>query len=364
MPNYMLTGFPGYLATNLIKEISNQGKPIDQLYLLYHPSVKDTAEYELDSLLKEGFLKENHVQLIQGDITLPHLGLTSERSASLLLKITHFFHLAALYDLAAPLLPSWRINVDGTRNVLEWLRHAAALEHFIYFSSAFVSGKREGKIFEHELSHTHGFKNHYEYTKYEAERLVQQYNSILPTTTLRPGIVVGHSQTGETMKFDGPYFILNLLHQLKRLPLLPAFGQGEAYVNIVPQDFVTKAAVYLAHLPQSIGKTYHLTDPAPHTAHNIYRMFANLYLHKTPSFTIPLPLAKAALSFETSRRLTGIQKHALSYFTCSSKYEQQNACNDLKKASICCPNLTSYLPVLIQYYEAHRQDGHKHLALL
>ncbi|GGF33291.1 hypothetical protein GCM10010954_35560 [Halobacillus andaensis] len=364
MSIYMFTGFPGYLATHLIQEISNQKHPIERLYLLHHSSVKKTAEADLRRLIEEGKVNAHDIQLIEGDITLPHMGLVSSVSASLLNEVTHFFHLAALYDLAAPLLPSWKINVDGTRNVLDWLQASTTLQHFIYFSSAFVSGKREGNIYEHELTHNAGFKNHYEYTKYEAERLVQQQLSSLPATVIRPGIVVGHSQTGETMKFDGPYFILNLLHQLKHLPLLPSFGNGKAYINIVPQDYVTSAVTSLAHQPQSIGKTYHLTDPNPHTASDIYRLFTKHYLGRAPNFTLPMPIAKTALSFKTTRRLTGIQKQALAYFTCESRYHQDHALADLREAQITCPNLTSYLPKLIDYYRAHRKNEEKHLALL
>ncbi|WP_431801694.1 SDR family oxidoreductase [Halobacillus andaensis] len=364
MAVYMLTGFPGYLATNLIKEISNQKAPIERLYLLYHPSVKKTADFERDRLVKESYLAEEDVQLIEGDITKRCLGLSSSQSSSLLAEVTHFFHLAALYDLAAPFLPSWRINVDGTRNVLQWLEHSGNLQHFIYFSSAFVSGKRAGKIFEEELKHHEGFKNHYEYTKYEAERLVQQYRALIPSTIIRPGIVAGHSQTGETMKFDGPYFILNLLHLLRNLPLIPAFGRGEVYINIVPQDYVTKAAAYLAHNKPSIHKTYHLTDPHPYTAHDLYHLFTKHYLGREPAINLPLPFAQSALSLKSIRRLAGVQKQALAYFTCESEYQQEQALADLNDARISCPDLKSYLPALVEYYSHQRKDAHKHLAIL
>ena len=33
----------------------------------------------------------------------------------------------------------------------------------------------------------------------------------MPTIIIRPGITVGHSKTGETQKFDGPYFGMVLI---------------------------------------------------------------------------------------------------------------------------------------------------------
>jgi hypothetical protein len=77
------------------------------------------------------------------------------------------------------------------------------------------------------------------------------------------GLVKGHSNTGETIKFDGPYFIMNFLERLKFLPLIPRLGKGEAYVNLVPIDYIIQATAYLSQLDQAAGKTYHLTDPPP-----------------------------------------------------------------------------------------------------
>ncbi|MFD4815488.1 SDR family oxidoreductase [Peribacillus butanolivorans] len=106
------------------------------------------------------------------------------------------------------------------------------------------------------------FKNHYERTKFDAELLVEELKKEVPITIIRPGIVKGHSQTGQTIKFDGLYFILNFLDRLSFLPLFPYISsERETVVNLVPIDYIIQATAYLALYKESAGKTYHLTDP-------------------------------------------------------------------------------------------------------
>ena len=102
-----------------------------------------------------------------------------------------------------------RINVEGTKNVLAFLDGAPRLERVDYVSTAYVSGSAVGTYRETDLDVGQSFKNHYEETKFLAEVAVKE--SGLPAAIYRPAIVVGDSKTGETAKFDGPYFALNAM---------------------------------------------------------------------------------------------------------------------------------------------------------
>ena len=87
------------------------------------------------------------------------------------------------------------------------------------------------------------FRNHYEATKFTAELLVRQaMNRDLPATIYRPGIVVGDSQTGETQKFDGPYFFASFLKRQGPVALVPRLADPDRVrVYLVPRDFVVAA---------------------------------------------------------------------------------------------------------------------------
>ena len=137
-------------------------------------------------------------------------------------QTTRVFHLAAVYDLAVPRDLALRVNPGGTKNVLVLARSLPHLHQFHYVSTCYVAGKREGVILETELQHDAGYRNYYEESKYLAELEVESAKSELPITIHRPAVVCGHSQTGETGKYDGVYY---LIHYLLRWPSASVVNQ-------------------------------------------------------------------------------------------------------------------------------------------
>src|SRR5205085_10688824 len=123
------------------------------------------------------------------------------------------------------------VNVDGTGNVLGLCAGCEKLGLFNYVSTAYVAGDRSGVVYEHELALGQGFKNHYESTKFQAELWVRQELDRVPTTIYRPAIVVGDSRTGETSKFDGPYYMLRTFARMNSGPI-PQFGRSEAPFHV------------------------------------------------------------------------------------------------------------------------------------
>ena len=76
-----------------------------------------------------------------------------------------------------------------------------------------------------------------------------------------PASSSGTRSTGETAKFDGPYFALNAMSLLPSPGASCSIGDGTAEVNLVPVDFVLEAIARLGAWDGAVGKTYHLTDP-------------------------------------------------------------------------------------------------------
>ncbi|MFD2446951.1 SDR family oxidoreductase [Bacillus sp. CGMCC 1.16607] len=360
---YFFTGFPGFLATSLIKKIIHDQYEIDHIYLLVLPNQAQKALEEIGKIVKEEGISVEMFTVIKGDITKPHLDIQPGLNESLHNKATHIFHLAAIYDLAVPKDIAYKVNVMGTKNVNEWVLNCQKIKRYIYFSTSYVAGTREGRILESQLEMNQSFKNHYERTKCEAEVLVQSLKDKVPTTIIRPGIVVGNSRTGETIKFDGPYFILNFFDRLKFLPILPYLGQGRAKGNFVPVDYIFNATVYLGHAEVGIGKTYQLTDPKPYSAKEVYRMLMKEYLGKEPIGMIPLSFAKWFLSFSVFRKWVKVEKEALDYFTCLAEYDCTQTEHDLRGSGITCPDFKEIIPPMVDYYRKHKNDKEKHLTI-
>ncbi|PYZ94623.1 3-beta hydroxysteroid dehydrogenase [Salipaludibacillus keqinensis] len=361
---YFFTGYPGFLAQALITETCSSHHPIDHIYLLILPEMKEKAQRHVASLIDEKkLLRPDQLTLLEGDITKADLGLNPSTLQTLYSVVTHVFHLAAIYDLSVPQSLAEKVNVEGTKHVTDWAKNLKRLERYVYFSTAYVSGKREGKIYEAELEMNQSFKNHYEKTKYDAEVYVRNHRGDLPTTIIRPGIVRGHSLTGATIKFDGPYFILRIFDQFKKSPWIPYLGQGKAEGNFVPVDYVIRASIYLAHLSKGQGKTYHLTDPAPFRMFEVYEMLMKEYLGRRPKGRIPMNLAEKSMAVPQFRKFTSVQREAMSYFTYMSSYDCRQAYRDLEGSGISCPSFDRTLKTMVEYYKEHKDDLDKRVEI-
>jgi long-chain acyl-CoA synthetase len=202
------------------------------------------------------------VDILPGDVSLPHLGLDGATYARLAGRITHIIHTAADLRVDAPLDELRKTNVQGTANMLELARLAQrdhGLERYAHVSTAYVAGGQSGAIAEADLTGEYGFSCTYELSKYEGECLVQAAKNELPVSVFRPGMIVGAADTGEIRTFNTFYFPLRL-YLTGKLPIIPA--DPALPVNIVPVDYVAEAIVRLTFCPEAKGLNFHLTAPA------------------------------------------------------------------------------------------------------
>ncbi|TQR20189.1 SDR family oxidoreductase [Psychrobacillus vulpis] len=361
MTTALITGFPGFLAKNIMKELRQQ-KVFSTTYVLVLPTQIEKAKVMIKEIYEDG-LSNQQIVIVEGDITLPNAGIEDNWLKKLLENVEYIWHLAAIYDLAVPKEVAWKINVYGTEMFNKLVLQFNNLKRYMYFSTAYVAGKREGKLLETELLKPNGFKNHYEETKYEAEVLVDQLKEIIPVTIIRPGIVRGNSKTGETTKFDGPYFFINMITNLKKLPVLPYLGRSSAFINVVPSDYITKASIYCCLSEDAISQTVHLTDPKPYPVEEVYRAFVKQITGKYPKGRIPLFLARAAVSIYPIRKMLQVEKETLDYLTWDSSFDTVIAERILSKGNIRCPDFIESLPAMIEFYLKHKNDKSFHIQI-
>ncbi|WP_404449481.1 SDR family oxidoreductase [Sutcliffiella horikoshii] len=359
MNGYFFTGFPGFICQELVRELLLTRKDVKAVFLLVLPTQKNISMPIIQTYQQQ--FPETMFHLIEGDITQPNLMMSMEDQSLVQKETNYVYHLAAIYDLAVKKEIAHQVNVNGTIQVLKWLKSLPNLTRFIYFSTAYVAGKREGKIRETELIHQASFKNHYEETKYLAELLVDREKENLPVTIIRPGIVKGHSQTGETSKFDGPYLMLNFLHSLRFFPLIPHLGRGEAEFNVVPIDYIVKSTCYLTHSDLAQGKTLHLTNPEPITIREAYTVLMEKFLKKAPKGSIPLPVARTFLRVPSARKWLKVEREALDYFTWKGSFDCSEARRILNDADIHCPSFHITADMMVKYYNEHKYDHMKHI---
>jgi nucleoside-diphosphate-sugar epimerase len=295
----------------------------------------------------------SRIELTEGDLTAAGLGV---RSDDLLEDVAEVWHLAAVYDLAVDPETARRVNVDGTARVLEFCRSRRRFHRLQYVSTCYVSGRYEGTFPEDCLAAGQDFRNHYESTKYEAELLVRAAMADgLPATVYRPGIVVGDSRTGETQKFDGPYFFASYLRRFPFVAPVPRLADPDAVrFCVVPRDFVIAAMDELAALERSVGRTYALTDPEPPTVRQLVAAFAGHLGRRV--IWVPLPLGPVRFVVDTVpgvERVFGLPAEALEYAASPTTYSTVNTVADLAGTGVTCPRFESYAGRLLDFMRTH-----------
>jgi dephospho-CoA kinase len=340
-PAALVTGFPAFTAKRMIAELAAR-EPETKLYVL----ARDRFAPDADKLIAE--LRAN-AEVLVGDVCDMDLGLSSAEYHALSRELTWLHHLAGIYFMGVDAETARRVNVGGTRNVLELARDAGRLERVVHWSTAMVSGKRGGMVHEDDLDAGQKFHNGYERTKYEAELLVRAAMRQLPITVMRPSVIVGDSATGEIDKLDGPYYLMVLIATNASGMSLPILGRGDALLHLVPIDYVVQAAWHAARSSGAAGKTFHLVDPSPLSARAVFEGVAAHANTAIPRGSIPRPLARAVLRTPGLARLGRGPLAFLDLLDHDVHYDQSNTAQALAGTTVRCPALTDYLPALVDH---------------
>jgi len=359
---YFVTGGTGFIGRNLIDQLLKRRGTV---YVL----VRRGSKKKFNALVAERWEGQSkRVVAVSGDLTKSKLGVSAAEQAALKGKIRHLFHLAAVYDLSASSEAQEQANIDGTRNAMEF---AAAVEArcFHHTSSIAAAGLYPGTFREDMFEQATGLDHPYFRSKHDSEGLVRKHCPI-PWRIYRPGIVVGHSKTGEIDKIDGPYFFFKLIQKLRRAlpPWVPTLGLEGGRINIVPVDFVARAMDHIAHQPKLDNTCFHLTDPHPKRIGEVMNLFAEaahaplmqMRLDARLFSFIPQPIKQGLGMLPPVRRIVnqvlgdlGIPRDVLSFFNYPTKFDTREADRALKGTDIRVPSLDTYAWVLWDYWERH-----------
>ena len=356
----LFTGFPGFIGMRLLPRLMELS-PQSRFRCLVQARFLEAAREGLARIEAAHPDARGRADVVVGDITAPGLGLADGDARALREELTAAHHLAAVYDLAVSRELGLRVNLHGTRNVVRFLAECPRLERLHYVSTCYVSGTTTGVFHEDDLDVGQSFKNFYEETKFLAE--MEVVRSGLPVTTYRPSIVVGDSRTGETGKFDGPYFTLSAMERIPSPGIFFKIGSGRSPANLVPVDFVIEALAQLSASPQSTGRTYHLADPHPLSVFEVGELFAGALRKRFLYLPVPKGVAKALFAPRVVQRYFGMPLETLEYFDNPCRYDTARATSDLAALGLACPPLPSYVGRLVEFYRAHR-DGVRRSAMV
>lgn len=350
----LVTGFPGFLGSRLLPRLLSRHRDHTAVCLVQDRFAL-VARRRLAELIDAHADLAGRIDLVEGDITRPGLGVGD--AAGLAARTREIWHLAAVYDLSVPRDLAYRVNVEGTRNVLRFAQDCPELRRHHYVSTCYVSGRHCGPFHESDLDVGQSFNNFYEETKFLAEVEVgAARDGGMPTTVYRPAIVVGDSLTGETQKFDGPYFLLQWLLRQPRWALVPLVGDPTMVrFNMVPSDFVIDGIEHLSRLDASVGATYALADPRPLTVDELLVEMCRATDRHGVRVHLPRRLTEWLLRrVPPVERFVGIPASAIDYFVHPTHYDTAAAQRDLAGSGVSCPAVPDYLPRLVAFMAGHR----------
>lgn len=343
-----LTGFPGFIAERLVEKLANADT---QFFLLVQKQFVEKAVEAVERIASVTNTPLENFALIEGDITKKNLGIGDDDLATIRVETTDVFHLAAVYDLAVEKDLAFLVNVEGTKNVNDFVRSLWNLKRYNYISTCYVAGRRSGKILETELAHDAGFRNFYEESKYLAEVSVEEMKADFPVCIFRPSVVVGDSQTGETAKYDGIYYLIKYVQKAPKLLRLVNVGNKNVRLNLVPVDFVVEAIAALSKTDATIGKTLAIADPNPLATTELFDAIAEVLTGKKSVFTPPSVITEKSLHLPFSPPLTGLPHSGVPYFFLSQTYDTSLSEKLLRERDISCPNFKTYVGNLIKFVE-------------
>jgi thioester reductase-like protein len=348
----LVTGFPtSFLAVRMVRKIL-ETEPGTELRCLVQEKFRERA----DELMRELTpAQRSRVVLLEGDVASMDLGLSGSEFLELAREIDVIHHCAAATYLGVERDVAERLNVEGVREVIELAREAAHLERLVHWSSALVSGKRRGTVREDE--HERGpFRNVVEETRWRGERLVREASATLPVTILRPAILVGDSKTGEIDRFEGPYLLVMLMLSAPVDLRVPLPGSGDIALNLVPIDYVVDAGWMIARDPRAVGRTFHLVDPKPATAREVFELIARSAGRPSPRGSVPTNLATALLRTPGLERFANVPRTFLEQLATEVTYDDRGVREILGADGPACPRFATYVEVMVEFVRRQQSE--------
>lgn len=358
---YFVTGATGFIGRHLVERLLARGR---RVYVLVRPQ----SMQKFATLRDAWGERASHVVPIAGDLAEPGLGIAATDIRRLSGKIDHLFHLAAIYDLQASAEDQETANITGTDHAMQFADRVQA-GCFHMTSSIAAAGLYRGTFRENMFDEATGLDHPYFRTKHDSEGLVRRHCQ-RPWRIYRPGIVVGHSRTGEIDKVDGPYYFFKMIQKLRHsLPAwFPLIGFEGGYINLVPVDYVASALDHLAHVAGQDGECFHLTDPRQRRVGEVLNLFARAGHAPTMAFRldpkllelIPTGVNASLASYrplqqviDTVLRDLQLPRDVLQFFNWQTRFDATRAQRLLEGTEIRVPPLEDYAWRLWDYWERH-----------
>jgi thioester reductase-like protein len=360
----LMTGATGFLGQEILLRYLERSDR--QIYALIRAEndlrATERVRSILDSLFGDADRYLSRVNAVAADVESAGLGLDHHKREELARCVTEIIHSAASVSFTLPLAESRRVNVEGTRRLLEFAElcqgRGQNLRRFCHISTAYVAGDHPGEFTEDELEVGQGFRNAYERSKFEAELVVRERSAQLPVLVLRPSIVVGERSSGWTSSFNVLYPPLKAFSR-GAYPVIPA--RRSTPVDVVPVDYVADAVFELASGSEDDLGVYHLVSGGRATTVGRLIEHSARHFRRRPPRVVSPPVYRRLLhpilirlSGERQRRALRRTEALFPYFSMRVRFDDRRARSRLERVGIRAPSLESYFDRLLDFADYSR----------
>lgn len=249
---YFLTGATGFLGGVMARKLLEKNHEV--VALVRNP---DKAKTLIDL----------GATVIQGDVT------EKESMRDAMKNCDGVFHVAAWYKVGVrDKSPGYKINVEGTRNVLELMKELN-IKKGVYTSTLAINSNTHGKLMDESYHYNGNHLSEYDRTKALAHEVAKQFiKEGLPLVIVMPGLIYGPdgtSLTDEALR----------LYLKKKLPMI---SSGAMYCWAHVEDVAEGHLLAMEKAPT--GSTYIICGPS----HSIKEAFT--IAHKITGIRKPIPI--------------------------------------------------------------------------
>lgn len=355
----LLTGGTGFVGMEVLARYLERGDR--HVVMLVRAADDAAARDRVEGTLRNlfGLVRARRyagrVEAVAAELTAPSLGLRAPRRQELARRVSTIVHSAASVSFTLPLEEARAINVEGTKRMLDFAELACergGLDRYAHVSTAYVAGTHAGRFAEDDHDVGQDFRNSYEQSKWEAERLVTDRTSV-PSTIMRPSIVVGDRRSGWTAAFNVMYWPLRAFARglYSAVPANPA-----APLDVVSVDYVADAIHALCEMDGGIGETYHLTAGTHASTIGEVAELASRYFDR-PAPEVLSPEEFMALTSTASKARRAALESSIAYFpyfAIGTTFDNARARARLDPGGISVSPLRDYLGRLLDFATASR----------
>jgi thioester reductase-like protein len=337
----LLTGATGFIGMEVLARLLERGDT--EIVALVRAADREQARERIDAVLARLYERPRDVGdrliAVAGDVAAERLGLSRSARAEITSTATAVVHCAASISFDLPLEEATTINTAGTTRLLDLAEEIALLERVVHVSTAYVAGRTRGVFTEQDLERDQAFRNSYEASKFEAERLVAARADALPLVVARPSIVVGDRRTGWTPAFNVIYWPLRAFARglISELPVDP-----DGLLDVVPVDYVAEALVHLLDHPEIDGRINLVAGAAAISNHELITL-ACQWLDR------PLPSLNAAAALNVADAGS-----YLPYFDVEVRFDDRRARAALVPAGIATTPFQEFFASIVDYADRAR----------